>query len=45
MTEEEILKVYHNPSKKNNDTPPGTPVKTSQEQQAEKAYLLETQGK
>jgi hypothetical protein len=42
MTEEEILKVYHNPSPKNSDTPPGKGELTSEEAERQKAYDLET---
>lgn len=41
MTEEEILKVYHNPSPKNSDTPPGKGEVTSEEATRQKAYDLE----
>ncbi len=41
MTEEEILKVYHNPSAKNTDTPPPTEVKDKLEEQRNKAYQME----
>ena len=42
MTEEEILKVYHNPSPKNTDTAPIKLVPTTEEEQRQKAYELET---
>jgi hypothetical protein len=41
MTEEEILKVYHNPSPKNNDNPPPSGELDSEEVQRKKAFELE----
>jgi len=41
MTEEEILKVYHNPSSKNNDTPPPSGVMDALEKQRQGALNLE----
>ena len=41
MTEEEILKVYHNPSPKNTDTAPGASVPDAIEEQRQKAMDLE----
>ena len=41
LTEEEILKVYHNPSKKNTDAPPPTGGKDKLEEQRQAAYNIE----
>ena len=41
MSEEEFLRAYHNPSKKNTDTPPASGGKDKLEEQREKALNLE----
>lgn len=41
ITEDEILKVYHNPSEKNTDNPPSGGELTTEEEQRQKAYDLE----
>lgn len=41
MTEEEYLKTYHNPSPKNNDTPPSGNEPLSDEAKKEKAFQAE----
>jgi hypothetical protein len=41
LSEEEILKVYHNPSSKNTDTPPPTGGTDKLEEQRQKAYSME----
>lgn len=41
MTEQDILKVYHNPSPKNTDTPPSQGELTDEETQRQKALQLE----
>lgn len=41
MTEDEVLKVYHNPSPKNTDTPPPSGEPESDEAKREKAYQAE----
>jgi hypothetical protein len=41
MTEDEILKVYHNPSKGNTDTAPAVGGLTTEEEQREKAFNIE----
>lgn len=41
MTEEEILKVYHNPSPKNTDNAPAAKVLSTEDEQRQKAYELE----
>jgi hypothetical protein len=45
MTEEEYLKVYHNPSSKNTDAPPPGGETDKIEEQRNKAFQLETGGK
>lgn len=42
LSENEILKYYHNPSQKNTDTPPGKGGESDVEETRKKAYLLET---
>jgi hypothetical protein len=41
MTEKEYLEKYHNPSKKNDDTPPGKEEELSEEAMKKKAYDME----
>jgi hypothetical protein len=42
ITENDLLKFYHNPSPKNNDNPPAVTKVSTEEEQRKKAYELET---